>query len=79
MSILATINIYYCTICFVLAPYTPVGPIEGMTPGTWYLTAVDDMHRRTYKRVSLANIDSNTVVAADVSIGKVIDHINNYI
>lgn len=33
------------------APYIPVGPIESLHPGTYYLDSVDEMHRRTYKRV----------------------------
>ncbi|KAK7794111.1 hypothetical protein R5R35_012605 [Gryllus longicercus] len=35
------------------APYAPEGPIDGLFPGTWYLHEIDDMHRRTYKRVAL--------------------------
>ncbi|XP_077980833.1 hydroxymethylglutaryl-CoA synthase 1-like [Glandiceps talaboti] len=34
-----------------LAPYSPVGVIEDLFPGTWYLTHVDEMHRRQYERV----------------------------
>ncbi|XP_064477467.1 hydroxymethylglutaryl-CoA synthase 1-like isoform X2 [Ornithodoros turicata] len=37
------------------APYTPVGPVDQLFPGTWYLTSVDDMHRRQYKRVPLVD------------------------
>lgn len=39
------------------APYTPVGSVDQLFPGTWYLTAVDEMHRRSYKRLPL--LDSN--------------------
>lgn len=31
-----------------LAPYTPSAPIDALLPGTFYLTHVDEMHRRTY-------------------------------
>nr|XP_006820910.1 PREDICTED: hydroxymethylglutaryl-CoA synthase, cytoplasmic-like [Saccoglossus kowalevskii] len=31
-----------------LANYTPVGCIDDLFPGTWYLTHVDEMHRRQY-------------------------------
>ncbi|KAF2355010.1 Hydroxymethylglutaryl-CoA synthase eukaryotic [Trinorchestia longiramus] len=33
-----------------LAPYTPTGSIDQLYPGTWYLTGVDDKHRRQYDR-----------------------------
>ncbi|XP_064595779.1 hydroxymethylglutaryl-CoA synthase 1-like [Liolophura sinensis] len=33
-----------------LAPYTPVGNTENLFNGTWYLTEVDEMHRRKYER-----------------------------
>ena len=29
--------------------YTPEGNIENLFPGTYYLTKVDDMFRRTYE------------------------------
>lgn len=35
------------------APYIPVGPIDTLFPGTYYLEKVDEMHRRTYKRTSV--------------------------
>ncbi|XP_059906502.1 hydroxymethylglutaryl-CoA synthase, cytoplasmic isoform X1 [Gadus macrocephalus] len=38
-----------------LASYTPHGSVEELFPGTWYLTRVDDKHRREYARC--ANID----------------------
>ena len=33
------------------APYSPVGPVDVLFPGTWYLDSVDELHRRSYKRV----------------------------
>ena len=30
------------------APYTPVAPLADLFPGTWYLAAVDEKHRREY-------------------------------
>ncbi|ESP05401.1 hypothetical protein LOTGIDRAFT_102908 [Lottia gigantea] len=35
-----------------LAPYNPVGSVEDLFSGTWYLTHVDNMHRRKYDRTS---------------------------
>jgi len=35
------------------ARFEPQGQVEGMFPGTWYLTNIDNMHRRTYDRVPL--------------------------
>lgn len=35
------------------APYSPVGPLEDLFPGTWYLESVDSMHRRHYRRLPL--------------------------
>jgi len=35
------------------APFVPQGNVKGMFPGTWFLTNIDEMHRRTYDRVSL--------------------------
>ncbi|XP_056146372.1 hydroxymethylglutaryl-CoA synthase, cytoplasmic [Lampris incognitus] len=32
------------------ASYTPRGSVEDLFPGTWYLTRVDDKHRREYAR-----------------------------
>lgn len=36
------------------APYTPVSSIENFFPGTYYLTQIDDKHRRTYERIPIA-------------------------
>lgn len=33
------------------APYQPVGELSDLSPDTYYLTAVDDKHRRSYARV----------------------------
>ncbi|XP_076067053.1 hydroxymethylglutaryl-CoA synthase isoform X3 [Oratosquilla oratoria] len=35
------------------APYVPVGDVSILFPGTWYLTGVDDKHRRQYERLPL--------------------------
>jgi len=43
-------------------PYEPAGEVESMFPGTWYLTHIDEKHRRTYDRVpvgSFTNGNSN--------------------
>lgn len=32
-------------------PYTPVGGVSDLFPGTYYLASVDDKHRRQYSRV----------------------------
>ena len=34
-----------------LAPYKPVGDPAQLFPGTYYLTGVDEKHRRSYVRV----------------------------
>lgn len=36
-----------------LASYVPQGSVDELFPGTWYLTRVDDKHRREYSRRSL--------------------------
>ena len=33
------------------APYLPVGDRKELFPGTYYLTSVDEKHRRTYERL----------------------------
>lgn len=35
------------------APYTPKSSSKDLFPGTFYLTEVDDSHRRTYERSAL--------------------------
>lgn len=32
------------------APYNPIGNVEVLYPGTWYVTEIDGMHRRKYDR-----------------------------
>lgn len=49
------------------APYTPVGDPEVLFPGTWYLTHIDDMHRRQYKRRPLIDADLIAQVAAAIN------------
>ena len=56
----------------VVAPYTPVGSTEDMFPGTWYITHIDEMHRRTYERNPLKlagqGQERGTLQAADVQV-----------
>lgn len=35
-----------------LASYVPQSPVDDLFPGTWYLTRIDEQHRRTYTRRS---------------------------
>lgn len=42
------------------APYEPVGDIKQLFPGTYYLTKVDDMHRRSYSRYFGTIINGNS-------------------
>lgn len=41
---------YHCNSNYIYptAPYSPVGDVSVLFPGTWYLTQVDDKHRRQY-------------------------------
>ena len=41
------------------APYSPEGSTEELFPGTWYLTAIDAMHRGVYKRKPLSEKIAN--------------------
>lgn len=43
-----------------LAPYTPVGDLGSLWPGTYYLTVVDDKHRRAYARVASDIVPNGT-------------------
>lgn len=38
------------------APYVPKANIEDLFPGTWYLTSIDEMHRRQYERKPLVEL-----------------------
>ncbi|KAL5017079.1 hypothetical protein ScPMuIL_006668 [Solemya velum] len=48
-----------------LAPYSSVGSVEDLFPGTWFLTEVDNMHRRKYERKPL--MSATDVNMADIS------------
>ena len=37
------------------APYVPQSTTQDMFPGTFYLTSVDDKHRRSYAQVTVSN------------------------
>ncbi|XP_038056186.1 hydroxymethylglutaryl-CoA synthase 1-like [Patiria miniata] len=50
-----------------LAKYAPVGSVDDLFPGTWYLTFVDEMHRRKYSRKPLSDLPSPMVDSAPVS------------
>ncbi|KAK7067917.1 Hydroxymethylglutaryl-CoA synthase, cytoplasmic [Halocaridina rubra] len=53
------------------APYTPVGRIDTLFPGTWYLTRIDEMHRRQYERRPLMSVDSvPSILASSVNLAK---------
>lgn len=53
----------------ISAPYKPVGPTSNLFPGTWYLTEVDEMHRRKYERVPLtASMTTHQMAAGDVQM-----------
>ncbi|XP_069160115.1 hydroxymethylglutaryl-CoA synthase 1 isoform X2 [Procambarus clarkii] len=45
------------------APYTPAGIVEVLFPGTWYLTRVDEMHRRQYERRPLTAVHTMPSIA----------------
>ena len=50
--------VYFIDYYFFSAPYTPVGDINQLFPGTWYLVKIDDMHRRQYERSSSGSSSS---------------------
>lgn len=52
----------------VVAPYSPVGSIDVLFPGTWYLTAVDDKHRRTYDPSTGRQQESESQLAEPVRL-----------
>lgn len=33
------------------APYVPIGRVDNLFPGTFYLKSIDEMHRRVYERI----------------------------
>ena len=35
---------------YATCDYEPTGPVEGLFPGTYYLSKVDKLYRRTYAR-----------------------------
>jgi len=41
------------------SPYTPVGPVDTMFGGTWYLESIDDKHRRQYSRVPVPAVNGH--------------------
>ena len=43
-----------------LAPYAPVGEPGDLWPGTYYLTQVDERHRRTYARLEGQVVSNGT-------------------
>lgn len=49
------------------APYTPVGSVDDLFPGTWYLTQIDSMHRRTYARKPIS--DAGQLTNGSIPIG----------
>ncbi|KAG7268297.1 hypothetical protein CRUP_023092 [Coryphaenoides rupestris] len=55
-----------------LASYIPRGSVEELFPGTWYLTRVDDKHRREYARC--ANIDDFPLEARQRVSNKSTEH-----
>lgn len=67
-SWLKTIGICFCP----TANYIPQGSVDELFPGTWYLTRVDETHRRYYARRSLDEHRSlearllNSVTASEV-------------
>lgn len=42
------------------APYTPVGDVKQLFPGTYYIKEIDDMHRRFYSRYHGTIINGNS-------------------
>ncbi|KAH9489821.1 Hydroxymethylglutaryl-CoA synthase, cytoplasmic [Bulinus truncatus] len=57
-----------------LAPYNPVGSVSVLFPGTWYLTEVDNMHRRKYERSTLMHCEQGDVCMTEV---KQVSHIGS--
>lgn len=49
-----------------LSKYTPVGAVEDLFPGTWFLTYVDEMYRRQYSRKPVSALPSPIATSAPV-------------
>ena len=49
------------------APYVPVGDLESLWPGTYYLTAVDEKHRRVYARKAGETLANGTSLRSPAS------------
>uniref|UniRef100_A0A8C9VFL4 Hydroxymethylglutaryl-CoA synthase n=1 Tax=Scleropages formosus TaxID=113540 RepID=A0A8C9VFL4_SCLFO len=56
-----------------LANYTPQGSVDDLFPGTWYLTHIDEKHRRQYARRSMdedgpleAGLDTSTTATEHI-------------
>ena len=49
-------NTHVLCISFFVAPYTPTQTTEHLFPGTWYLTDIDNKHRRKYQRKPTASV-----------------------
>ncbi|KAK2164115.1 hypothetical protein LSH36_68g01018 [Paralvinella palmiformis] len=55
-----------------LAPYSPVGSVDNLFPGTWYLTHIDEMHRRKYERKPMMTLsNSDDVSAVDIQMADI--------
>lgn len=50
-----------------LAPYAPTGSLSDLFPGTFYLTNVDEKHRRTYERVPVDSVKVFTILQSPAS------------
>jgi hydroxymethylglutaryl-CoA synthase len=56
------------------APYAPVGDLSTLWPGTYYLTAVDDKHRRSYARLEGEFLANGTVLQSPAAVAHVSAH-----
>ncbi len=46
------------------APYTPVGSVEDLFPFTFYLSSVDEKHRRSYTRLTSDGVNKAAAAGA---------------
>lgn len=46
------------------APYSPVGPVQGLAPGVYYLSSVDAKYRRHYARIPPLDGTSSTTAVS---------------